>query len=212
MQIPEHTWGFDTKTFLHDQSNWTNKDFHAQLDAHAQNYEDNVAQWQRQRGYMTWAVEALDQSHSPLTAIPDVARAGARDDGLRAELAGLEAELRRQHELTDLEGYEEHPVGEPLRLKSQYWQIEVNTTTGKCCYTDPLPTHALPPPIPLPLPAAPPRVPFWQWLHPQGPLCHMSFFQMTHPFPILHCCIMLQQAVQLQRTATNYAAASKYHR
>ena len=76
---------------------------------------------------MTWALEALDQSYSHLTASP---RGGVRDGGLRADLADLQAELRRQHELTDLEGYEEHPVGEPLRLKSQYWQIGVNTTTG----------------------------------------------------------------------------------
>ena len=131
VQIPEHTWGFDTKTFLHDQSNWTNKAFHAQLDGHAQNYEDNVAQWQRQRGYMTWALEALDQPHGPLAPTPDAAHGDSESDGLSAELvAGVRAEWRRQHELTDLEGYEEHPVGEPLRLKSQYWQIEVNTTTG----------------------------------------------------------------------------------
>ena len=94
---------------------------------------------------MTWAVEALDQSYSPLPAIPDVMHGSVIDDGLRAELAGVEAELRRQHELTDLEGYEEHPVGEPLRLKSQYWQIEVNTTTGNAAI-QPLPA---PPPLAL---------------------------------------------------------------
>ncbi|KAL3138964.1 hypothetical protein ABBQ32_005773 [Trebouxia sp. C0010 RCD-2024] len=130
LKIPEHTWGFDTKTFLHDESNWSNKNFHAQLDAHAQNYEDNIAQWQRQRGYMTWALEALDQSLAqPLPA--SVNTLGDSDTaGLRAEVSGVRAEWRAQHELTDLEGYEEHPVGAPLRLKSQYWQIEVNTTTG----------------------------------------------------------------------------------
>ena len=131
VQIPEHTWGFDTKTFLHDSDNWSNKDFHAQLDAHAQNYEDNIAQWQRQRGYMTWAVEALDQSLAPLAQTPDTSLGGVIADVARADLlTGVKAEWRQQHELTDLEGYEEHPVGEPLTLKSQYWQIEVNTTTG----------------------------------------------------------------------------------
>lgn len=170
MQIPEHTWGFDTKTFLHDNANWGNKQFHAQLDAHAQNYEDNIAQWQRQRGYMTWALEALDLSlphvserlshtqnlshDSPhaadlaadalhnskgrkLTARRTAESAQTSAGGLnlpelslRQELGQLRSELQRQHELTDVEGYEEHPIGEPLKLKSSFWDIEVNTTTG----------------------------------------------------------------------------------
>lgn len=155
MQIPEHTWGFDTKTFLHDNANWANKDFHAQLDAHAQNYEDNIAQWQRQRGYMTWALEALDLSLSKLPqASPtyDSDHKIASDPAARehklslhdaAESARvtlpelslaeeqLRSELRRHHELTDIEGYEQLPVGEPMKLKSQFWEIEVNTSTGK---------------------------------------------------------------------------------
>ena len=134
VQIPEHTWGFDTKTFLHDEANWTNKDFHAQLDSHAQNYEDNIAQWQRQRGYMTWALEALDQSFAAPHQAPAITLGDSNttvvDEELRAEVSRVRAEWRAQHEVTDVEGYEEHPVGEPLRLKSQYWQIEVNTTTG----------------------------------------------------------------------------------
>ena len=178
MQVPEHTWGFDTKTFLHDNANWGNKQFHAQLDAHAQNYEDNIAQWQRQRGYMTWALEALDlslphasepldQTQNPchdsshdsshasahaadsaddalhngkgrkLTARRTAESAHSSAAGLnlpelslRQELEQLRSELQRQHELTDVEGYEEHPIGEPLKLKSSFWDIEVNTTTG----------------------------------------------------------------------------------
>jgi len=174
MQIPEHTWGFDTKTFLHDNANWGNKQFHAQLDAHAQNYEDNIAQWQRQRGYMTWALEALDLSlphvSEPLPQTQSLSHDSSHDSphaadstadalrsgggrkltarrpaesarasaaglnlpelSLRQELEQLRSELQRQHELTDVEGYEEHPVGEPLKLKSSFWDIEVNTTTG----------------------------------------------------------------------------------
>ena len=64
LQIPEHTWGFDTKTFLHDNANWSNAQFHAQLEAHADNYEANIAQWKRQRGYLSWALEALDLAPS----------------------------------------------------------------------------------------------------------------------------------------------------
>ncbi len=52
------------------------------------------------------------------------------DLSLRQELEQLRSELQRQHELTDVEGYEEHPIGEPLKLKSSFWDIEVNTTTG----------------------------------------------------------------------------------
>ena len=191
MQIPEHTWGFDTKTFLHDNANWNNKQFHAQLDAHAQNYEDNIAQWQRQRGYMTWALEALDLSlphvaaplskfhlsHDPShdSSYDSAHAADSADDplhnnqgrkltargkaesahssaagmnllelSLRQELEQLRSELQRQHELTDVEGYEEHPIGEPLKLKSSFWEIEVNTTTGM---RPPPPPHPPKPPL-----------------------------------------------------------------
>lgn len=59
LQVAEHTWGLDTKTFLHDNANWSNAQFQAQLQAHAGNYQANIAQWQRQKGYMTWALEGL---------------------------------------------------------------------------------------------------------------------------------------------------------
>lgn len=102
---------------------------------------------------MTWALEALDQPHSPLAQTPDAAHGDSMTDGLRADLiAGVRAEWRRHHELTDLEGYEEHPVGEPLRLKSQYWQIEVNTTTGNAAPL--VPSPPTPPPLPF-TPTAP---------------------------------------------------------
>lgn len=178
LKVPEHTWGFDTKTFLHDNANWANKQFHAQLDAHAHNYEDNIAQWQRQRGYMTWALEALDlsrphvaeplskaeslshdswhdSSHDSAHAADSTAgtlRTGERrkltarrtaesarssaaglnlpELSLRQELEQLRSELQRQHELSNVEGYKEHPIGDPLKLKSSFWDIEVNTTTG----------------------------------------------------------------------------------
>ena len=73
VQIPEHTWGFDTKTFLHDNANWSNAQFQGQLEAHANNYEANIAQWQRQRGYMSWALEALGMSTGAASAKPLVA-------------------------------------------------------------------------------------------------------------------------------------------
>ena len=50
--------------------------------------------------------------------------------GLQEQLQQLHSELQRQHELPSLEGYEEHPLGDPLRLRSQFWELEVDTTTG----------------------------------------------------------------------------------
>lgn len=53
-----------------------------------------------------------------------------KSGSLAGELEQLRLELRRQHELTDTAGYQEHPLGEPLKLRSQFWQIEIDTTTG----------------------------------------------------------------------------------
>ena len=50
--------------------------------------------------------------------------------GLQEQLQQLQSELQRQHELPSLEGYEEHPLGDPLKLRSQFWELEVDTTTG----------------------------------------------------------------------------------
>ncbi len=38
MQVAEHTWGLDVKTFLGDYANWDNKGFHELVDAGAWNY------------------------------------------------------------------------------------------------------------------------------------------------------------------------------
>ena len=50
--------------------------------------------------------------------------------GLQEQLQQLHLELQRQHELPSLEGYEEHPLRDPLKLRSQFWELEVDTTTG----------------------------------------------------------------------------------
>ena len=57
--MPEHTWGLDIKKGLADFSNWSNADFQACIAAGDERYMRTIAQWHRQRQYMTWALEAL---------------------------------------------------------------------------------------------------------------------------------------------------------
>lgn len=38
LQVGEHTWGLDVKTFLGDYANWDNKGFHELVEAGAWNY------------------------------------------------------------------------------------------------------------------------------------------------------------------------------
>ena len=52
MQIPEHTWGLDVKTFLADYSNWSNKEFQEQLESGAWNYRC----WQRHPSLFEWRI------------------------------------------------------------------------------------------------------------------------------------------------------------
>ncbi len=60
MQVPEHTWGVDTKIYLGDYSSWTNAQLQAQIAAHQPNYTYTIDAWIRQRSYTRWALEALD--------------------------------------------------------------------------------------------------------------------------------------------------------
>jgi len=56
--IPEHTWGLDEKTHLHDNSHYARTEFEARRgDAH---YRKMEASWREQRAYITDAVAALD--------------------------------------------------------------------------------------------------------------------------------------------------------
>lgn len=58
-QVPEHTWGLDTKKALPDYRNWSNAAFHAALDDGNVAFIDTAAAWVRQRGYMRWSLDAL---------------------------------------------------------------------------------------------------------------------------------------------------------
>ena len=49
---------------------------------------------------------------------------------LQDHLHQLRVELQQHHELPATEGYEEHPLGEPLKLRSQFWELELDTATG----------------------------------------------------------------------------------
>jgi hypothetical protein len=46
IKLPEHTWGLPS---VNDNSNWTNVQFHAALDAGVQTYVDCASAWQEQR-------------------------------------------------------------------------------------------------------------------------------------------------------------------
>lgn len=45
-------------------------------------------------------------------------------------MSQLKDELQRHHQLPVVEGFEEHDLAEPLKLRSQYWELELDTTTG----------------------------------------------------------------------------------
>ncbi|XP_065831599.1 uncharacterized protein [Oscarella lobularis] len=56
---PEHTWGGDTKKFLNDYTNWTNKDFHAY--ENSPNFVRMISTWVEQRNWaITYPLEALE--------------------------------------------------------------------------------------------------------------------------------------------------------
>jgi len=56
--IPEHTWGLDEKTHLHDNSHYSRAEFEARRGK--ANYRKMEASWQEQRDYITQAVASLD--------------------------------------------------------------------------------------------------------------------------------------------------------
>ena len=93
LQVPEHTWGVDVKTDLADDVSWSNAAFHAAL---AKNQDDHygvtVQSWQRQAGYLDWAVAALTP------AMRDWASANA-PEWLAPSLRSPQAALQRpQHD------------------------------------------------------------------------------------------------------------------
>ena len=57
LQVPEHTWGLDVKTHLHDWVNYSAADFQSARSGH--NYQKMEASWKEQRGYLIDAVTAL---------------------------------------------------------------------------------------------------------------------------------------------------------
>jgi hypothetical protein len=59
-QVPEHTWGSDTKVDLNDTANWRNDRFRARLGD--RNYRAVVAGWADQAAYVDHALDALGDS------------------------------------------------------------------------------------------------------------------------------------------------------
>eukprot|EP00055_Hartaetosiga_balthica_P011906 m.55775 g.55775 ORF g.55775 m.55775 type:complete len:723 (+) comp7771_c0_seq1:40-2208(+) len=66
LKNPEHTWGGDVKTYLHDTTNWLNDDFH-KLQYSAPNFLKITSMWQEQRDWgLTYPVDALRPASHPL--------------------------------------------------------------------------------------------------------------------------------------------------
>lgn len=63
LQVPEHTWGLDVKTHLHDWVNYRPSDFKAARSG--DNYLKMEASWKEQRGYLVDAVAALPAALKP---------------------------------------------------------------------------------------------------------------------------------------------------
>lgn len=59
--VPEHTWGMDIKTHLHDHENYIRADF--EKNRCAENYLRVEHSWQEQRDYLNRAIEALTPEH-----------------------------------------------------------------------------------------------------------------------------------------------------
>ena len=59
IQVPEHTWGLDVKTHLHDWVNYSAASF--QSARSGENYRKMEASWEEQRRYLTDAVAALPE-------------------------------------------------------------------------------------------------------------------------------------------------------
>lgn len=57
LPIPEHTWGLDEKTFLHDHHHYARKSFESVRNE--PNYQKMEQSWQEQRDYLTEAVSLL---------------------------------------------------------------------------------------------------------------------------------------------------------
>lgn len=64
-QVPEHTWGLDTREALPDFTHWGNAAFHAQLEDQAAMYLRTVASWKEQKSFVDHAISALEPEQVP---------------------------------------------------------------------------------------------------------------------------------------------------
>lgn len=60
VQVPEHTWGLDTREALPDFTHWGNAAFHSQLEDNSSMYLRTVASWKEQKSFVEHAISALD--------------------------------------------------------------------------------------------------------------------------------------------------------
>jgi hypothetical protein len=69
VQVPEHTWGVDIKTYLSDYANWTNVQLQQQLADGVNAYLYTESAWARQHDYTRWAMNALQPGSSAVCAL-----------------------------------------------------------------------------------------------------------------------------------------------
>lgn len=71
MQVPEHTWGVDTKEFPGDYQRWSNADLAQALHNGDERFVAAVESWKRQRQYNEWAVRELGEGGGNYFAVAD---------------------------------------------------------------------------------------------------------------------------------------------
>ncbi len=104
--VPEHTWGMDIKTHLHDERTWSNGDLARKR--RTATYRRVESSWQEQRSYLTQAVAELGR--------------GRLADQARQALSAC-----RPHQI-------EHSLWQPLpegtSLTTRHFTVEVDGSTG----------------------------------------------------------------------------------
>jgi len=122
LKISEHTDGMDIKTYLHDETNWSDKAFH-KLQYTASNYETVTKSWLEQRDYLTYAVKALG------------------DHPFADVLSSAFSELQNLH-LPDLTSYEKIPNFVNEKFKCGRFELSFSATGGLNHFYDGLNNHS----------------------------------------------------------------------
>ncbi|KAK9815327.1 hypothetical protein WJX72_001843 [[Myrmecia] bisecta] len=114
LKVGEHTWGTDSKWVLADWVNWDNPSFHRQLQQMGPNYATTIQSWLRQRKWLDWALDALEEG-APLKHAMLAARDAVRDRNKAPNPEAL--------------GFHRMADGDDT-LSSHAWDIRIHPETG----------------------------------------------------------------------------------